>query len=107
MDAGGFLATPLVLFLAALAFAAILYRWGGALAPRRKPEGAKEEMYTGGEMAPKQVVRPSYQFYHIALFFTLLHVAALVLATFPGTAAWVALAYLGTIAVALAALTWR
>jgi len=101
------LATPLVLFLASLAFALLLYLWGGVLAPRRRPGGAKEEMYTGGERPPKQPVRPSYQFYHVALFFTLLHLAAIVLATSTGGVAWVALAYLGTIAVALAALTWR
>lgn len=98
---------PVTVFLVALGLAALLYLWGGTLAPPPKPVGAKGEMYTGGERPPRQVVRPSYQLYHIALFFTLLHIGVLVLATATGPAMWIALAYLGTIATAVAALTWR
>lgn len=103
-----FLINPLTLFLAALGLGLLLYLWGTAMAPPSHPEGHKLEMYTGGEAPTPQEVRPSYRFYHIALFFTVLHVAVLVLVTAPsGISAWLALAYLGTISLAIAALIWR
>jgi NADH:ubiquinone oxidoreductase subunit 3 (subunit A) len=101
------LSAPVTVFLAALGLVLLLYLWGGILAPPRKPGGAKEEMYTGGEKPPRQVVRPSYQFYHVALFFTVVHIGVLVLATATGPPMWVALAYLGILATAVAALPWR
>ena len=39
--------------------------------------------YIGGEVATAQVWQPGYQFFYVALFFTVVHVAALVLATSP------------------------
>lgn len=102
------LTNPVTLFLVALGIALLLYLWGGVLAPRPQPTGHKQEMYTGGEAPREQTVQPSYGFYHIALFFTLLHVAVLVVVTAPsGPGAWAALVYLGVIAIAVAALIWR
>lgn len=99
---------PITLFLAALFVGLLLYAWGGVLAPKPRPYGHKQEMYTGGEAPKVQEVRPSYRFYEIALFFTLLHVAALVLVTAPGGAtAWVAFLYLGILVLAVLALIWR
>lgn len=78
------------------------------MAPPSQPGRHKLEMYTGGEAPKEQEIRPSYRFYHLALFFTLLHVAILVLVTVPsGPAAWLAFLYLGIISLAVAALIWR
>jgi NADH:ubiquinone oxidoreductase subunit 3 (subunit A) len=99
---------PVTLFLGALLVAGLLYLWGRSMAPPSQPGGYKQQMYTGGEAPKEQEIRPSYRFYHIALFFTILHVALLVLVTVPsGPAAWLALTYLGIISLAVAALVWR
>lgn len=99
---------PFVIFLVALAVALLLYWWGGVLAPPLQPYGHKLDMYTGGEPPKRQNMRPSYDFFHIALFFTVLHVAAVVLVTAPtGVGSWLALIYLGILSLAVAALVWR
>ena len=96
---------PVTVFLVALSAAFLLWLWGRALAPPPTPSGHKLEMYTGGEAPKKQTVRPGYEFFHIALFFTVFHVAALVLVTAPGgVAAWLALIYLGLLGIAVVAL---
>ena len=96
---------PFVIFGVALLVGLLLFAWGRTLAPPFHPEGHKREMYTGGEAPKKQTVRPGYEFFHIALFFTVFHVAALVLVTAPGAeASWLALAYLGLLALAVYAL---
>jgi hypothetical protein len=65
-------------------------------------------MYVGGEAPPAGQNLPSYHLYHVAVFFTLLHVAVLVLATAPsGPGAWAALLYLGILSLAVVALVWR
>lgn len=100
--------TPITVFLVALLAAAILYRWGRALAPPPTPVGHKMEMYTGGEAPKAQEVRPSYGFFHVALFYTVLHVAALILVTAPGgVSGFLVAVYFGAIALAVAALSWR
>lgn len=99
---------PITLFLAATLVAILLYLWGRALAPAPNPTGHKLEMYTGGEAPKEQEMQPSYRFFHIALFFTLLHVAVIVLVTAPGgTPALLAMTYLGVLCIAVAALIWR
>ena len=96
---------PFVIFGVALLVGALLYAWGRALAPPPTFGRYKREMYTGGEAPKKQTVRPGYEFFHIALFFTVFHVAALVLVTAPGgVAAWLALIYLGLLGIAVVAL---
>jgi hypothetical protein len=50
---------------------------------------------------------PSFRFFHIALFFTVMHVAALTAAAAPpGAAVTAAVAYLGVISLSAAALRW-
>jgi len=102
------LLAPFMVFAAALAVGTMLYLWGRAIAPRASPGGHKQEMYTGGEAPRETDPRPSYQFFHAALFFTVLHVAALFLVTAAGgSAAVLPLLYLGILVVALAALVRR
>jgi len=99
---------PITIFLASLFVVYLLYLWGRSLAPPPTPYGHKQEMYTGGEAAKEQEVRPGYQFFHIALFFTVLHVAALVLVTaHTGASALLIAIYLGVVSLAIAALIWR
>ena len=51
---------------------------------------------------------PGYQFFYVALFFTVVHVAALVLATAPADAPlWGPLGYLAIMAVAVMVLRWE
>jgi NADH:ubiquinone oxidoreductase subunit 3 (subunit A) len=99
---------PITLFFASLLVVVILYLWGRSMAPPPTPYGYKQDMYTGGEPVKVQEVRPGYQFFHIALFFTVLHVAALVLVTVhTGTPVLLIAIYLGVVVLAVAALVWR
>lgn len=102
MADGALIFNPITIFLAALGIGTLLYLWGRTLAPRPKPYGHKQEMYTGGEAPKPQEIRPSYEFFHVALFFTVLHVAALVIATAPGgPSSGLALLYVGILGLTL------
>lgn len=85
----------------------LLYLWSSRTAPRFSATGLKAKAYTGGERIPGEAYRPGYAFFHVALFFTLLHVAAVVVATAPGDIVpWAAVVYLGVVALAVAVLRW-
>lgn len=73
--------SPLVVFLLTLAIAWLLYSLGARMAPRFVPSGGKARAYTGGEDIPGRKHRVTYQFYHLALIFTVLHVTTVVVAT--------------------------
>jgi NADH-quinone oxidoreductase subunit A len=54
-----------------------------ALRPKNLPEGLTKE-YACGEDLPTAMIQPDYsQFYPFAFYFTILHVAALMIATVP------------------------
>jgi len=76
-----FVTSPLLIFALALLFAWAFYWLGGKMAPHFLIEGGKAKAYTGGENIPGKKQRVSYQFYHLALIFTVLHVTTLVVAT--------------------------
>jgi len=102
------LASPFVIFAIALTVGYLIYRWSRAIAPHPIPTGDKTMPYVGGEPAVAQAYTPGYQFYYVALFFTLVHVAALVLATAPAAAPlWATIGYLAIIAVAVMVLRWE
>jgi len=62
-----------------------IYRLGGKLAPGLKDQGAKLAQYACGEDFPARRFQVGYRlFFYAALFFTMMHVAALVIATLPG-----------------------
>jgi len=62
-----------------------LYKLGDKLAPKTKDVGAKLAQYACGEDFPARKFQVGYQlFFYAALFFTMMHVAALVIATLPG-----------------------
>jgi NADH:ubiquinone oxidoreductase subunit 3 (subunit A) len=73
--------SPLFIFALTLMVAWLLYSLGGKMAPRFVSEGGKVKAYTGGEDIPGKKQRVSYQFYHLALIFTVLHVTTVVIAT--------------------------
>jgi len=101
------LTSPLLWFAAMVAGGWLLYLWASRVAPPFQATGRKAKAYTGGEDIPGQVYRPGYQFFHVALFFTIMHVAAIVVATAPhGVAPWAAGVYLGVIALSVAVLRW-
>ena len=101
--------SPLFVFASALLFAWFFYWMGGVMAPGFVRSGGKPKAYTGGEDIPGQKQRMSYQFYHLALVFTVLHVTMVVVATaFFAGAGIVALFYLliGATAVAVVLVGW-
>ena len=102
------LTSPFVIFGIAIAVGYALYLWSRTVAPASVASENKNMPYVGGEPAVAQNYQPGYQFFYVALFFTLVHVAALVLATMPtGMLPWAALGYLGLVAVAVMILRWE
>ena len=79
------LITPLAGFAVFSFVSYALYRFGAALAPKLKAEGAKLAQYACGEDFPARKFQVGYKlFFYAALFFTMMHVATLVIATLPG-----------------------
>jgi NADH:ubiquinone oxidoreductase subunit 3 (subunit A) len=79
------LLTPLLGFALFVGVAFLIYKLGDAVAPKLKAEGAKLEAYACGEPVPGRQWHVGYRlFFYAALFFTMMHVAALVIATIPG-----------------------
>ncbi len=102
------LVSPFVIFGAAIAIAWLMYAWSRTIAPVSMGGVDKQMPYVGGEPATAQAFQPGYQFFYVALFFTLVHVAALVLATMPtGILPLAALGYLGLVAVGILILRWE
>ncbi len=103
MDFYTLLLTPPVAFLIFVALAALLNRFGSALAGPEKPSELKSSLYTGGEMHHNPVGAPGYRpFFVIALFFAILHLGVLMLGT--GGLNWIAGVYLIGLIFALTAL---
>ena len=101
------LVSPPILFLLMLAAGLLVYAWAGRVAPPFHPTGAKAQAYTGGETLPGQTYQPGYQFFHAALFFTMLHIAALVVATAPPESlSWGAVGYLAILSATVGILRW-
>jgi NADH:ubiquinone oxidoreductase subunit 3 (subunit A) len=102
------LSLPIV-FLLFLAFYAVLYWLGGRVAPKANSLGGKLDTYSCGEEMPVPPVKISFRlFFYIALFFTMMHVAVLVVATIPsGSLAWLGIVYLTMIFLSVMALITR
>ena len=101
------LTSPLLWFAAMVAGGWLLYLWASRVAPPFQATGRKAKAYTGGEDIPGQVYRPGYQFFHAALFFTMLHIAALVVATAPPESlSWGAVGYLAILSATVGILRW-
>jgi hypothetical protein len=103
MSTGTLLLIPPVALTLVLVFA---WAFSAALSPlafkRKGPRGALDKPYAGGENLEKHRVQPDYrQFFPFALFFTILHVVTLVVATSPtrlaGSLAFAVLYVLGAL----------
>ena len=108
MAAWDLLASPFILMVLALGTGLLLYAWSRGIAPPFIPSADKTMPYVGGEPAKAQIFQPGYHFFYVALFFTVVHVAALVLAIAPADAPLAAtLGYLAIVAVSVTVLRWE
>jgi NADH-quinone oxidoreductase subunit A len=103
------LLSPPVAFVLFLALAGLFHAAGRKMAPKPNKVGGKLATYACGEDIPGVKVQFGYRlFFFVALFFTIMHVAALVIATVPaGRIALFALLYLAMIFLAILALVTR
>jgi NADH:ubiquinone oxidoreductase subunit 3 (subunit A) len=105
---GEIFSSPFVIFGIAIAIGYLMYLWSRSVAPVTPDTANKTMPYVGGEPMEAQSFQPGYQFFYVALFFTIVHVAALVLATAPQHARpWAAIGYLAIVAVAVMMLRWE
>ena len=105
------LLTPLAGFFIFVLVAVGLYKLGGIMAPKLRDQGGKLAQYACGEDVPARSFQVSYRlFFYAALFFSIMHVAALVVSTVPAGSpvlALLGLAYLVMILLAIEALLLR
>jgi len=79
-----FLISPPVAFIVFLVLGGLLSFLGSKMAPKLKRQGGKLTTYACGEDIPGIKIQFGYRlFFFIALFFTMMHVAALVISTVP------------------------
>jgi NADH:ubiquinone oxidoreductase subunit 3 (subunit A) len=94
------LVTPFLTFLVILLVVVLLYLFAGRLEPPLHRTKYKTKSYYCGEEAPSVgEAHQSYDFFHVAFFFTILHVGVLIVATMPvGTSIILAGLLLGVMA---------
>jgi len=109
MHAIDVLLSPPIAFLIFLGLSYAIYGLGSVLAPKLKKTGGKLKTYACGEDIPGVKLQWGYRlFFFIALFFTMMHVAVLVMATVPsGTIVFFSLIYLVMIFLSVVALITR
>jgi NADH:ubiquinone oxidoreductase subunit 3 (subunit A) len=74
--------TLVAAFLISLGLVALLHVLGRALAGAAQPSTSKSALYASGESASDKALPPGYQpFFQIALFFAVLHLGVIVLAS--------------------------
>lgn len=98
--------TPIVSFLVLLVIVVILYLLAGRLEPPFQATKYKTKSYFCGEEAPPvEEAHQSYDFFHVAFYFTILHVGVLVVATAPvGASTLIAAVLIGVLALSAFAL---
>ncbi len=103
------LLSPPIAFVIFIGVGLLLYLLGRAMAPRTNMTEAKGAPFACGEDAPMQKAQISYKlFFSLAIFFTVMHVAALVVATLPtGPIAWLGIIYLVIIMLSVFALVTK
>jgi NADH-quinone oxidoreductase subunit A len=109
MKASDYLLSLPVAFLLFTGIAALIYLLGKRMAPKLNKAGGKLTTYACGEDIPGVKIQFGYRlFFFIALFFTIMHVAALMIATVPaGKIVWFAVLYLTVIFLSIMALVTR
>lgn len=104
------LSSPPFVMVVFLAIASFLYWFGGKLAPRGEASENKHLPYTGGELPADMPEMLTYHaYFKLALFFAILHVAALVLSTMPNNVASsrVAMIYLVGVGISVFVMTGK
>ncbi len=110
MDAIKILLFPPVAFALFLFIGFLLLGLGSLLAGKVSSDSSgKKTQYACGEDIPAQRVQPNYAFFFpFALFFTIIHVTALILATLPvGNIALMGILYMVGVVISLYALVVR
>jgi len=108
MTARSILLSPPVAVCIFLALAYGLYRLGGMLAARGEEHPGKRQPYACGEdLLPPEAQLAYHAFFQLALMFSMLHLATLVVSTLPpgGASRWAATAYLLAIGASVLVLT--
>jgi len=96
---------PVSAFLIMLIIIYLLYLFAGTLGPKRTKTKYKLKSYACGEDYPGGKLPQSYNFFHVAFFFTILHVGVLLIATAPlGQAAILGCLLIGVMALTAFAL---
>ncbi len=100
------LLSPPVAFLVCFGICLALYGLGRLVEEKARPTPGKYEPYACGEEYVARKMEFGYRrFFIAAIFFTIMHVAVLTVATMPGGAgAWRALVYLVAIAASISCL---
>ena len=103
------LISPPIAFVLFAIIATLLFRLGRRMAPKSNAVGGKLTSYACGEDMPGTKIQFGYRlFFFVALFFTIMHVAALVIATVPsGKIVLFAVLYLAVIFLSILALVTR
>ena len=98
--------TPLFVFLIFLLVSYLIYRLGGAMALKTKSQSAaKLSTYACGEEFEGGKLQQSFTLFHVAFIFTIIHIAALVIATIPnGDNALFGLIFIASVLISVAAL---
>ena len=100
--------TAPIAFVAFTLLVTALYWFGGRIAAKGDDAPGKYQPYASGEDLVPQETQLAYQsFFHLALLFTMLHLATLIISTVPpeGMARRPALLYLVAIAISVYVLT--
>jgi NADH:ubiquinone oxidoreductase subunit 3 (subunit A) len=109
MNGAEYIAFPPVAFIVFFTIGSLIYLSGTRLAAKGKKSGGKKTQYACGEDVPAQRVQPDYSaFFPFALFFSIIHVTALIMATLPaGNIALIGILYLAGVAISLFTLMSR
>jgi len=93
---------PPISFLLILAVIGILALLAKTLAARGVYSAGKGEPYACGQDVATGRIQPNYEeFYPFAFFFTIMHVAALIVCTVPSGAVWLAVPFLAVAVLAI------
>jgi NADH:ubiquinone oxidoreductase subunit 3 (subunit A) len=97
--------SPIATFLIILIIVYLFYLLAGTMGPKYTKAKYKLKSYACGEDYPGERLPQSYNFFHVAFFFTVLHVGALLIVTAPlGHAALLGCLLVGTMALTAFAL---
>lgn len=109
MEDAKLLLSPPVAFALFLLIGGLLYLFGYLLAEKGNQSQHKKDPYACGEDVPAAKIQPDYSlFFPFAIFFTIIHVTALIMATLPvGNLALMGIIYLAGISISLYTLVVR